>query len=133
MWRLFTKDITNILIIDNGKKCNYRSQLDLDYAYMMQVLGEGDCGQTVFRLLVLNWNLIACFEKCNFLEWLILMECYATPLRLWRESRNFWFFIMLPSVLNLQSRDCGYSGGLLGFNSELGKGSNEWERAVKGS
>ena len=24
-----------------------------------------------------------------------------------------------------------YSGGLLGFNSELAKGVNEWERAVK--
>ena len=35
------------------------------------------------------------------------------------------------SVLNLQSRDCGYSGGLLGFNSEPAKGVNEWERAVE--
>ena len=39
--------------------------------------------------------------------------------------------IYFETVLNLQSRDWGYSGGLLGFNSELAKGVNEWERAVK--
>ena len=30
-------------------------------------------------------------------------------------------------VYYLQSKDWGYSGGLLGFNSELAKGVNEWE------
>ena len=34
---------------------------------------------------------------------------------------------MEEAVLNLQSRDQVYSGGLLGFDSELAKGVNEWE------
>ena len=56
---------------------------------------------------------------------------FLNPMSQLRRTDVTTFYV--TSVLNLQSRNLGYSGGLLGFNSELTKESNEWGRAVMGS